>query len=174
MEHQPFETWLLEDTPLAPKDLRRLKQHTAECAACAALQKVNAALRQPVSAAPALGFSERFAGRLAAQRQREKRRFRLGMLTLAFGASAILFSGLWLYHGIFAFSPAQLFSAWVTFLAHLGVWWQASQVVQGVFARILLSHLSPAAWSTLLLALTALPALWVNLFRRSPALISAK
>lgn len=168
MEHQPFETWLLEDTPLPPKDLRKLRQHTSECASCAALKSANAILRQPVSAAPAPGFTGRFAERLAAQRQREKRYFRLGMLTLALGAGGILFYTLWLLRDFFALSPVQLLSTWVTFLAHLASLWQAWQVLQTVFARILLKNFTPAAWSSLLLGLAAIPVFWLRLFRRAP------
>ena len=66
MNHQPFETWLLEDKLINPEQRRELHSHLRTCACCAALLETGKALSSAKMMSPALGFPSRFQASRAA------------------------------------------------------------------------------------------------------------
>ncbi len=90
MEHQPFETWILEDTPLSAAQERELHSHLAGCAACQELrsgwQSARATLRSAAPADPQPGFARRFQSGLAERKARQQLQVRRTVLGLSAGA----------------------------------------------------------------------------------------
>ncbi|MGE5249620.1 MAG: hypothetical protein ACM3QS_05345 [Bacteroidota bacterium] len=74
MNHQPFETWLLEEQPLSAEQKRELQSHLRTCDRCTALVETGLALHSARMARPAAGFATRFQARLEARRIAERRR----------------------------------------------------------------------------------------------------
>ena len=66
MNHQPFETWLLEEQPLNIEQKRELKAHLQACKYCNALFETGLALNSKKMVSPAAGFTARFEKRLIA------------------------------------------------------------------------------------------------------------
>jgi hypothetical protein len=86
MNHQPFEEWLLNTTPLTAEQKRQLDSHVRSCTYCAALARTEKILRTVRLASPASGFVTRFQTRLAAQKVVDRRRRQIGSILFTFGA----------------------------------------------------------------------------------------
>ncbi len=84
MSHSPFEDWMLSDDPLTPQDAAALREHTAGCKQCAALQLGWSDARRQLTAAPMAapqpGFEGRWRRRLSRDRQRRARRQSAGVM----------------------------------------------------------------------------------------------
>ncbi|GAB4490540.1 MAG: hypothetical protein OHK0031_13890 [Anaerolineales bacterium] len=171
MEHQPFESWLLDDLPLTPEQRRDLRQHTLACARCAALETANFSLRAASMAAPAPGFAQRFALRLAAQRRLDRRRALIGGIFLALAASVILIYSLLPLLPYLTFSPIQIFVLWVNALISFSAAWHSAVTISEVFGRLALQLLPAKIWAAAFLSLGGLVALWTALFRPRAAQI---
>ena len=78
MNHERFERLILSDRPLTPAEAEALHAHAGECRACAELQarwlQAEAALTSGSMLAPRPGFTDRWAGRRAAQSIRREAR----------------------------------------------------------------------------------------------------
>jgi hypothetical protein len=72
MNHQPFETWILENTRLKPENQRILADHLAVCPGCAHMHRNWAVLQNQLSstvfAQPKPGFTQRWAAYLQNRR----------------------------------------------------------------------------------------------------------
>ena len=73
MNHQPFETWLLDDKVLTLTEKRELDSHLRECTNCSALAETGFALRSARVVSPVPGFALRFQHKMAAQKLAEQR-----------------------------------------------------------------------------------------------------
>jgi hypothetical protein len=91
MNHQPFETWLLEERSTTPEQERELQLHLKACKYCTALYETGVALQSKQMDSPAPGFTDRFKKRLAAQHIAERRHKLWGLIVLVLGAIALLF-----------------------------------------------------------------------------------
>jgi hypothetical protein len=95
MNHQLFESWLLEAENLTPDQRQELSEHLKSCASCRRLQGSLSVLDhmmvQAVPVAPAPGFAQRFQSGLAARRKQRQAR-QLRMILSIFGGSLILVS----------------------------------------------------------------------------------
>ena len=80
MNHQPFESWLLDDKYLSATEKRELASHLRDCRTCTALAETGLALRSAKVTSPAAGFTLRFQQRLAAQKVAERRRKLWGLI----------------------------------------------------------------------------------------------
>ncbi|MBV6396687.1 MAG: hypothetical protein HFACDABA_02287 [Anaerolineales bacterium] len=160
MNHLPFETWLLNEQPLAPEQQRGLQQHLRACDHCAALAEVNLALRAAKLAAPAPGFTARFQQRLEMQRALERRNRLVGMSALALGALGLTLwlAGPWL--ASFFGSPAAWIAAMANFLLSLLAMGQAIGDISSILLRILPGLIPPIAWLVTLSAVSGLGLLW--------------
>lgn len=95
MNHQPFDTWLLEPNELSADQRKELENHLQTCQECRLLRKSVLRVDQifketPITPAPA-GFSARFQASLAQRRKKaQQRQVRIAVLILL---GAILVTG---------------------------------------------------------------------------------
>jgi hypothetical protein len=166
MNHQPFEEWLLNDTPLTPEQKRQLDSHVRACAYCSALVKTEKVMRTVRMASPAPGFLTRFQTRLAAQKLADRRRRLIGSILFTLGGLTLLALISLPYLGTFFASPAQ----WITALVQWGLYvfttLQATAQAGAVILKVITDFLPPFAWMVLISALGGLGLLWsVSIWR---------
>lgn len=171
MNHQPFEEWLLNNSPLTAEQKRQLDSHTRNCPHCAALARTEKVLRAVRLASPAPGFVTRFQIRLTAQKAADRRRRGIGSILFTFGGLAILTVISLPYLASFVASPAQ----WITALVQWGVFLfttlQATAEAGVVILDVIGDFMPPFAWMVVISALGGLSLLWsVSIWRfvRSP------
>ena len=100
MNHQPYESWILDETTLSLAEQRQMKDHLDSCAACRKLATGWIAARRSMRAAPparpAPGFTGRFQARLAERRalqhQLQARRFVLITSTASISTGTVTFT----------------------------------------------------------------------------------
>jgi hypothetical protein len=166
MNHQPFEEWLLNETPIAPEQKRELDLHLRSCAQCVALLETGTALRSVKMASPADGFTARFQARLAERKSADRRRKLWGAIIFLVGGLTFL---LWLLApsvASFIASPATWITAlvgWTVFLiTTLNAMFEAGSVI----LRIAPGFLSPFMWMFLVSAFAGISLLWsVSIWR---------
>lgn len=168
MNHQPFETWLLDDKHLSAKEKRDLEAHLRMCRACSALAETGLALRSAKVVSPAAGFTLRFQRRLVAQKITERRRRLWGMFVLIFGGLGVL--GFLAAPYIYAFlsAPVEWLTAAVGYFLFMFTSLQAFSEILRVFARILPDFIPPYAWMVIFSSLAGMGLLWaVSIWRLS-------
>ncbi len=160
MNHQPFEEWLLDNTPINIEQKRELELHVRTCAYCAALMKTDRVLHDLRMASPASGFVSRFETRLAAQKIVDRKRRLLGFVLFAFAGSVLL---LWLaspYLSGFLTSPVS----WITALVEWGVFFVttllASLQAGAVILDVVGGFLPPFAWMVMISGAAAVSLVW--------------
>ncbi len=94
MNHQPFETWILNQDPLEPEDQKKLNQHLQTCEDCqrlsGAMDEIRLSFKSAPSPSPAPGFTQRWHERLALHKQARQQR-QMWLLTLAmFGLASLI------------------------------------------------------------------------------------
>lgn len=161
MNHQPFETWLLDDKILTPGEKRELDSHLRECKTCTALAETGLALRSARVRAPRPGFAMRFQERLAAQQIAERRRKLWGLIVLI--VSAIGLVGLFVGPYVFAIAsaPVEWLTAALGFFLFLFSSIQTLGEVLSVFVRMLPNFLPPYVWMVILSGLAGAGLLWI-------------
>ena len=161
MNHQPFETWLLDDKVLTPTEKHELTSHLRDCKTCSALAETGLALRSARVVSPASGFAMRFQHKLAAQKMAERRRRLWGLIVLT--ASAVTLIGLFVAPFLisFASAPVEWLTAALGYLLFIFTSLQALSEVVSVFVRILPSFLPPYAWMVILSGLAGAGLLWI-------------
>lgn len=166
MKHQPFEEWLLNNTPMTPEQKRELDQHVRSCAYCAALVETGMVLRSAKMVSPAEGFTARFQSRLAERKLVDRRRKFWGAIVFLVGGFSFL---LWLLMptiASFIASPAT----WITGLVGWGVFivttLNAMFQAGSVMLKIAPGFLSPFMWMILVSAFAGFSLLWsVSIWR---------
>jgi hypothetical protein len=166
MNHQPFEEWLLNDTPLTAEQKRQLDSHVRNCTHCTALVRTEKVLRAARMASPAPGFVTRFQARLVVQKAADRRKRRIGSVLFTLGGLVFLAVISLPYLGAFIASPAQ----WITALVQWGVFLfttlQATAQAGAVILAIVRDLLPPFAWMVLISAIGGLCLLWsVSIWR---------
>ncbi|MEN9563582.1 MAG: hypothetical protein RIR73_1826 [Chloroflexota bacterium] len=166
MNHQPFETWLLDDKVLTLTEKRELDSHLRECRTCTALAETGFALRVARVTSPAPGFALRFQQKLAAQKLAEQRRHLWGLIILIISGVGLLG---WLLAPVLtaiAKSPVEwLISAAGIFL-FVFTSLQAFGEVITVMLRMLPDFLPPYMWMVILSGLAGVGLLWaVSIWR---------
>ena len=77
MSHQPFESWILDETRLDEQQAQQLEAHLNVCPACKTLQSSWEAVRHQLQSAPEMqpapGFSMRWQANLTKRREEEGR-----------------------------------------------------------------------------------------------------
>ena len=166
MNHQPFETWLLEDKLISPEQRRELHSHLRTCAYCAALLETGKALSSVKMISPALGFTARFQARLAAHKVADRRRRFWGAVLFIAGGLAILMWVAGPYLASFLASPATWISALVEWGIYLITTLQAMAQAGSVLWHVVPGFVSPFAWMVLLSAFAGISLLWsVSIWR---------
>lgn len=161
MNHQPFETWLLDDKVLNPSEKRELTSHLRECKNCSALAETGLALRTSRVVSPVPGFALRFQHKLALQKNAEQRRRLVGLIVF-------ILSGVGLVGWLAApfvisvlTSPVEwLISAAGIFLFMFTSLQAFSEIIT-VMARMLPNFLPPYMWMVILSGLAGMGLLWV-------------
>jgi hypothetical protein len=88
MEHQPFKTWLSENSPLTPVEQENLRDHLAVCTECSLLARdlkaLDSFLGKAISRTPSPGFPHRFLVSLPERREveqvRQVRKWIIGLI----------------------------------------------------------------------------------------------
>ncbi len=91
MNHQPFELWLLDDSPLTREEQLSLREHLAKCTDCRRLQgawsKAEKTLKVTHPVHPAAGFANRWKASLPERiRQKNARQLRNWAIGLSLAA----------------------------------------------------------------------------------------
>lgn len=161
MNHQPFETWLLDDKALNPAEKRDLNAHLRECKTCAALAETGLALRAARAVSPAPGFALRFQHRLAAQKLIERRRRLWGLLALIVCGAGLFAWFIAPYAATILSNPVEWLITAASYFLFIFSSLQAFGEVLSVLTRMLPGFLPPYAWMVLLSALLGMGLLWV-------------
>ncbi|HNA88034.1 MAG TPA: hypothetical protein PK414_05130 [Anaerolineales bacterium] len=161
MNHQPFETWLLDDKHLTTTEKRELDAHLRECRTCSALAETGLVLRSTRVAAPRPGFALRFQHRLAEQKALERRRRTWGLfLLVSIGVGA--FSWFVAPYVIkLATSPFQWFISITGYFLYALTSLKAIGEILTVLARVVPDLLPPYAWMVLISAFAGMGLLWM-------------
>lgn len=166
MNHQPFETWLLDDKVLNPTEKRELTSHLRECKNCSALAETGLALRSSHVVAPAPGFTMRFQQKLAVQKAAEQRRRLWGLIVLILSGVGLL--GWFLAPVLIsiATSPVEWLISAAGLLLFVFTSLQAFGEIVTVIARMLPDFLPPYMWMVILSGLAGMGLLWaVSIWR---------
>jgi len=166
MNHQPFEEWLLNDTPLTPDQQRELNLHLKTCMECAALAETGLVLRSVKMMAPAAGFTNRFQTRLAERKLEERRRKLFGAFLFLIGGLGFL---LWLAGPTllrFLSSP----EVWIATVVEWGIFLittlQAMTQAGEVLLHVVPGFIPPFMWMILISAFAGISLLWsVSIWR---------
>lgn len=161
MNHQPFESWLLDDKYLSAAEKRELDSHLRDCRTCSALAETGLALRSAKVASPAAGFTLRFQQRLAAQKVAERRRRLWGLIVLI--VSGVGLFGWFAAPYVFAFvsSPVEWLTAAVGYFLFMFTSLQAFSEIVQVLTRMMPSFIPPYAWMVAVSALGGLGLIWI-------------
>ena len=166
MNHQPFETWLLDDKVLTPTEKRELDSHLRTCKNCTALAETGLALRSSRVATPAPGFAMRFQQKLAAQKLAEQRRRLWGMIVLIVSGVGLL--GWFLAPVLMSIttSPVGFLLSAAGLFAFLFTSIQAFGEVLTVMLRMLPAFLPPYMWMVHFSGAAGIGLLWaVSIWR---------
>lgn len=166
MNHQPFETWLLNEKPLDPKQKLELENHIRDCRYCSALVETNKALHSVKMTSPAGGFTARFQARLAQHRAVERRRRVWGSVLFTIGGSALLIWLLGPYLVSFIASPATWITALIEWAVFLFTTLHAMTQAGSIFLKVVPGFLPLFVWMVLLSAIAGIALLWfVSIWR---------
>ena len=166
MNHQPFESWLLDDKPIHPKQKLELDAHLRVCNYCATLVETGQTLRSVKKVSPAAGFTARFQARFVIQRAAERRRRLWGAVLFTFGGLGML---VWIaapYLASFFASPATGIASVVSWGVFLITTLHALFRAGSVFVDVIPGFLPPFVWMILVSALAGISLLWsVSIWR---------
>lgn len=166
MNHQPFESWLLDDKPIDARQKVELDAHLRICNYCAALFETGRALRSVKKVSPAAGFGARFQTRLALQRAAERRRRLWGAVLFTFGGLVMLVWILAPTLASFFASPASQVSTLVGWGVFILTTLQAMFRAGFVILEVIPGFLPPFVWMVLVSAVAGISLLWsVSIWR---------
>lgn len=166
MNHLPFETWLLNETPVTPGQQREMDLHLRDCSYCAALAETGRLLKNVKMTAPAPGFTSRFQTRLAERKIAERKRRTWGALLFTLGGLVLL---MWLadpYLATFITAPAAWISVIVSWLVFIGTTLFALLDAGVVLLEVAVNFLPPFVWMVLFSTFAGVALLWsVSIWR---------
>jgi hypothetical protein len=166
MNHQPFETWLLEGGALTPQEKRDLDAHLKVCAHCAALAETGLALKSARMVSPAPGFTARFQQRLVARRAAERRMKFWGAIVFIIGGLALLGILFGPVIGQFLDSPTDWITMLVGYFLFILTSTRAMSEVGFVLLRVIPNFVPPYVWMVIISALAGIGLLWsVSIWR---------
>ena len=166
MNHQPFETWLLEDESLTMQQDRDLQSHLRTCTSCAAIADSNLALHSARLIEPLKGFSDRFQTRLADWRKRQIRRQALGTVVLVLAGVVALYGLAGPAMMDAARSPAAWFAHATSIAVSALTLGSVLSQVAGILVRILPGLIPPGGWLAMFAVGSTAVLIWSILMRR--------
>ncbi len=121
MNHQPFDTWLIEPEELTPEQKGALSQHLQTCSQCrqlsVSLVRLDRILEEtPIQLAP-IGFTDRFQANLARRRKEEQRRQIRTVILILLGA-ILTSSGIFLANFLSHYSLTKLIGSLIQFITY--------------------------------------------------------
>ena len=164
MDHQLYESWLLDDERLTAGQERELRLHLQDCLECAALARSNRVLRAAPMSTPPTGFVLRFQERLAAERKAQRLRSILGVVLILIVGMGVVFLLGQTYLAYTSSSPAQLTATAITNLMLIGVAVRAMGQAGGAFAAVTL--IPPYVWALVFTLLVGVGVFWLFSSRR--------
>lgn len=95
MNHQPYENWILDETPLSEEEKKGLAHHLRECTDCTRLANGWASVQRTIQASQMKPAPADFTGKWSAslahrKREQEKKQARTLVISLSSGAGAVL------------------------------------------------------------------------------------
>lgn len=160
MNHQPFETWLLDDKHLTSAEKQELNSHLRVCKTCSALAETGLVLRSAKVAAPSTGFTLRFQEKLAIQKIAERRRKLWGLIVLVLSGVSLITWFASPYLLTFLAAPVEWVTAMVGYALYIFTSLQAFTEVLQVFTRVIPNFIPAYAWMIILSALAGFGLLW--------------
>lgn len=166
MNHQPFETWLLDEKHLTTAEKNELNAHLRICKTCSALAETGLVLRSAKVLEPITGFTSRFQERLVIQKIAERRRRLWGLIVLVISGLSLLTWFASPYIMTFLSAPIEWVTAGVGYLLYIFTSLLAFTEVVQVFTRVLPNFIPPYAWMILFSAIAGFSLLWtVSIWR---------
>jgi len=140
MNHQPFESWLLNEDPLTPQQRGELNLHLADCENCGtldgSLRAMEKALRSAPMAAPVSGFTRRFQMSLPARQALEQRR----LLQRFFAIALLLTTGIFTLLAVtslFSSGPAAWVNLFLQSVVRAAIVFQQTEDVIGNLIQVI-------------------------------------
>ena len=116
MNHQPYESWILDDIDLSKQEKNDLKEHTKKCSECKDLsenwQKASSDLKTVQMVSPDSGFTQRWVKSLAERKRIAQKQKALKLFYILLAVSLITFIGL-MFAYYRTFSPIELLNSLV-------------------------------------------------------------
>lgn len=166
MNHQPFETWLLDDKHLTTTEKGELNTHLRVCKTCSAIAETSLVLRSAKVIEPSVGFTLRFQEKLTIQKIAERRRRLWGLIILVVSGLGLLTWFTSPYIMTFLAAPIEWVYAGVSYLFYIFTSLSALTEVVQVFTRVLPSFIPPYVWMILFSAIAGFSLLWtVSIWR---------
>ena len=171
MNHQQFETWILQESELNKEQQRELHLHLKGCSQCQgfyqAVHQLDHLFNIAPDAAPAPGFTARWMERIE-RRERRRNRLILGItLSVITLATIILLSAVGLeLRTVVDFFPQMLLEM-VTFIANGIVFLNQISNILSPLVRVGTKYLSPLWLYAITFGLSGITAAWIITSLRS-------
>jgi hypothetical protein len=164
MRHQPFESWIIDDTNLTIEQAQSLQSHLQSCEDCRKLSSGWAVARAYLSQAPAVspapGFTRRFGASIAERRfHQQQMQVRRTLLYLIGGSFASLLA--LMAYLLFIVTPTGVFITAFRSLTHTLVWWNNLQDIYLPLVQSLPIFVPVALWILFTTSLSIFSILWV-------------
>jgi hypothetical protein len=160
MNHQPFETWLLDDKHLTTAEKQELNAHLRTCKTCTALAETGLVLRSAKIVEPTKGFTLRFQEKLAIQKIAERRQRLWGLIILMLSGISLLAWFTTPYLTTFFAAPIEWVTASIGYIVYIFTSLLALTEILQVFSRVLPNFIPPYAWMILFSAIAGFSLLW--------------
>ena len=161
MNHQPFESWLLDDKHLNANEKRELDAHMRSCRYCTALAETGLALRSASVVSPAAGFTARFQSRLAAHKLAERRRRLWGLILLTLSGLVLIGILTGPFIKSFTSAPVEWLTALTSYFLYVYTSLQAFVEAAVVLVRMAPNFIPPYGWMVMLSTAAGLGLAWV-------------
>ena len=169
MSHQPFESWLLSNEPLAPGQDQALQVHLKSCKTCLQLSIDWAEVKQLFISAsplkPSKGFTARWQARLAFDNLKEKRRRQIRQSVLVFLINAVGAMTLFFYFTFRLYqtieTPVEVLLVGIDRLTSILHFIKAIQEILAAILLVLTSVIPPEGWVILSTAAGLLSLVWI-------------
>lgn len=173
MNHQPFETWILDEEPLTLEQKQALHEHLNGCPSCQSLSAawigVGRLFKTTPAVKPGAGFRDRWQVRLEREEQLARRKIdrQSWMLLAIYGAGALFFLLLFAIQAFLMFdSPSELLLAGIYRLtaaySNLNVIGEILTTLISVFS----TAIPPVYWVTFVAILGLLSLIWIFSLQR--------
>ena len=166
MDHQPYETWLLDDELLTPEQERDLRSHLRACPDCSVLARTNMVLRSASMTTPPEGFVLHFQSRLEGQHAIQRRRTVFGITLLTLAGTGLVVWTLFPYLNYFLVSPTVFVSELVNNLIAISLMMRAVNAIGDILLNVLVSFIPPYVLAGSAVFFVSIAALWVVSLRK--------